>query len=45
VTHEPIEGRPWRGEPVKSSNSAGVWLNWSVVIDRMTHNSSAMDWK
>src|SRR6266568_150733 len=44
VTHEPIEGCPWRGEPVKSNNSAGVWLNWSVFMDLITHKSSAASW-
>src|SRR5262249_29437075 len=41
VTHDPIDGRPARGEPVNSSSSAGAWLNWSVYIDLITQMSSA----
>lgn len=37
----PIDGRPGRGEPVKTSSSAGAWLNWSVTIECTTHSSSA----
>ena len=33
MTHEPIDGRPWRGEPVRRKSWAGAWLNWSVYIE------------
>src|SRR3954469_9561113 len=41
VTHDPADGRPWLGEPVYSSSSAGAWLNCSVYIERMKVRSSA----
>ena len=41
VTHEPIEGRPMRGEPVYKSICAGAWLNCSVYIDLTKQRSSA----
>ena len=37
----PAEGRPGRGEPLKSNSSAGAWLNWSVCIEWMMQRSSA----
>ena len=45
MTHDPIDGRPARGEPVNSSSSAGAWLNWSVYMDLMRHSSSATSWR
>ena len=41
MIHEPIDGRPCRGEPVYRSNSAGAWLNCSLYIDLMKVSSSA----
>src|SRR5262245_51591954 len=42
VTHDPADGRPWLGEPVYNSSSAGAWLNCSVYIDLMNVRSSAI---
>jgi hypothetical protein len=42
MAHEPMAGRPMRGEPVYNSNSAGAWLNWSVFMDLMKHTSSTI---
>ena len=40
-SHAPSDARPGSADPVLASQMAGVWLNTSWCILRITHRSSA----